>query len=453
MLVRFSVGNFLSFKEVQEFSMIKGKPKSKSERVLDADKLKLLKFAAVFGANASGKSNLISSFKYAQTAIVLGVPKRGQASYFKIDDSYANKPSYFEFEILLNNNNYAYGFEIFLEKSQIVSEWLVQLSPTGNDKTIFSRDVLNGNFRSNLKVTSQTLRNKFNVYSDDSKNNTEILFLNEMNRAKAELYKDESELLIFKEVFGWFIEKLDVNYPNRPISDYSYFRDAKNKEEVCRVIRSLGTGITNYDERKSSLIQLQQQLPKVIYERLEEDIKEWKTEKIKDKKTSSMSVRINDMYYVISLDKNDKVEVTTIVFNHGNDAVFEFSEESDGTRRILDLVEILFTGKDKVYIIDEIDRSLHPQLTYKFIQEFLVAAQKRNIQLVITTHESRLLDFGLLRQDEIWIANKLTSGETELYSLDEYNVRFDKKVDKAYLEGRYGGVPIFSTIFPIKEDD
>ncbi|WP_152495384.1 AAA family ATPase, partial [Dehalobacter sp. UNSWDHB] len=143
----------------------------------------------------------------------------------------------------------------------------------------------------------------------------------------------------------------------------------------------------------------------------------------------------------------------TIVFNHGNDAVFDFSEESDGTRRILDLIEILFSGEGKVYIIDEIDRSLHPQLTYKFIQEFLTAARKRNIQLVITTHESRLLDFGLLRQDEIWIANKTLSGTTELYSLDEYNVRFDKKVDKAYLEGRYGGIPIFSTIFPVKEDD
>ena len=456
MLVRFSVGNFLSFKEVQEFSMIKGKPKSKSERVLDADKLKLLKFAAVFGANASGKSNLISSFKYAQTAIVLGVPNKGQASYFKIDASYANKPSYFEFEILLNNNNYAYGFEIFLEKSQIVSEWLVQLSPTGNDKTIFSRDVLNGKFQSDLKVTSQTLRNKYNVYSDDSKNNTEILFLNEMNRSKGELYKEKSGLSVFKDVFDWFVEKLDVNYPNRPISDYSYFRDAENKEEVCRVIRSLGTGITNYDERKSSLEQLQQQLPKVVFESLEEDIKEWtiaKKKERKGKKVSSMSIRINDMYYVISMNKNNEIEVTTIVFNHGNDAIFDFSEESDGTRRILDLVEILFSGEGKVYFIDEIDRSLHPQLTYKFIQEFLTAAQKRNIQLVITTHESRLLDFGLLRQDEIWIANKLISGATELYSLDEYNVRFDKKVDKAYLEGRYGGVPIFSTIFPVKEDD
>ena len=453
MLVRFSVGNFLSFKEVQEFSMIKGKTKSKSDRIVDAGKLKLLKFAAIFGANASGKSNLISSFNYAQTAIVRGISKKVNPSPFKLDTNYANKPSYFEFEILVNNDSYAYGFEVSLEKSQIVSEWLLQLSPTGNDRTIFNREVLNGEFQSDLKITSTTLKNKYNVYSDDSKNNTEILFLNEMNRAKGELYKEESELIVFKDVFDWFVHKLDVNYPNRPISDYSYFRDAENKEEVCRVIRSLGTGITNYNERKSSLEQLQQQLPKALIEMLEEDIKDWTIAEKKEKKVSSLSIRINDMYYVISMDKNNEIEVTTIVFNHGNDAIFDFSEESDGTRRILDLIEILFSGESKVYIIDEIDRSLHPQLTYKFIQEFLTAARKRNIQLVITTHESRLLDFGLLRQDEIWIANKLTSGATELYSLDEYNVRFDKKVDKAYLEGRYGGVPIFSTIFPIKEDE
>ena len=453
MLIRFSVGNFLSFKEVQEFSMIKGKTKNKSDRIVDTEKLKLLKFAAVFGANASGKSNLISSLKYAQVAIIIGIPKKGKASPFKIDSSYAEKPSYFEFEVLVNDESYAYGFEIYLEKNQVVSEWLIQLCPSGKDKTIFSRDVLNGKFLSDLKVTSTTLRTKYNVYSDDIKNNTEILFLNEMNRSKGELYKEKSELSIIKDVFDWFVEKLDVNYPNRPISDYSYFRDAENKEEVCRVIRSLGTGITNYDERKSSLEQLQQHLPKVVFESLEEDIKGWIIAKKKENKSSSMSIRINDMYYVISMDKNDEIVVTTIVFNHGNDAVFDFSEESDGTRRILDLVEILFSGEGKVYFIDEIDRSLHPQLTYKFIQEFLTAAQRRNIQLVITTHESRLLDFGLLRQDEIWIANKLMTGATELYSLDEYNVRFDKKVDKAYLEGRYGGVPIFSAIFPIKEDD
>jgi len=220
------------FKEVQEFSMIKGKTKSKSDRIVDADKLKLLKFAAIFGANASGKSNFISSFKYAQTAIVMGIPKKGNASSFKLDASYANKTSYFEFEILVNNDSYAYGFEISLEKNQIVSEWLIQLSPTGNDRTIFNRDVLNGKFQSDLKITSTTLKNKYNVYSDDSKNNTEILFLNEMNRAKGELYKEKSELSVFKDVFDWFVEKLDVNYPNRPISDYSYFRDSENLDDT-----------------------------------------------------------------------------------------------------------------------------------------------------------------------------------------------------------------------------
>jgi AAA15 family ATPase/GTPase len=454
MLVRFNVGNFLSFKEVQEFSLIKGKTKTKAERVFEADKLKLLKFAALFGANASGKSNLVSSIMYAQTAIVKGLPKKGKISTFKLDSSYTSKPSYFEFEVFVEGTNYAYGFEILLEKGQLVSEWLVQLSPTGNDKNIFVRDILKGEFDTDLKISSPALKNKFAVYSDDIKNNTDILFLNEMNRAKSDLYKEESELIVFNKVYEWFEGSLDVNYPNRPISDYSYFRDVENKDEVCRVIKSLGTGITNYQEINSSMEQLQQQLPKVIYNRLESDINEWISAKKKGKSVSSISIRTNDMYYVIGLGDNDDLEVTTIVFNHGdNDATFDFAEESDGTRRILDLIEILFSAKDKTYIIDEIDRNLHPQLTYKFIKEFLIAANKRNIQLVITTHESRLLDFGLLRQDEIWIANKGMAGATELYSLDEYNVRFDKKVDKAYLEGRYGGVPIFSSIFPLKEEE
>ena len=70
---------------------------------------------------------------------------------------------------------------------------------------------------------------------------------------------------------------------------------------------------------------------------------------------------------------------------------------------------------------------------------------------MVTTHESRLLDFDLLRQDEIWLVEKNDKGESSIYSLDEYNVRYDKKIDKAYLEGRYGGVPVFNSIFPIEE--
>lgn len=90
-------------------------------------------------------------------------------------------------------------------------------------------------------------------------------------------------------------------------------------------------------------------------------------------------------------------------------------------------------------------------MTYKFVETFLQLAANRDIQLIVTTHESRLLDFDLLRRDEVWFVNKRKSGESDIYSLEEYNERFDKKIDKAYLEGRYGGVPVFSTVFPIDE--
>ena len=83
---------------------------------------------------------------------------------------------------------------------------------------------------------------------------------------------------------------------------------------------------------------------------------------------------------------------------------------------------------------------------------FLQLAEQKDIQLIVTTHESRLLDFDLLRRDEIWFVNKRKTGESDIYSLEEYSARFDQKIDKAYLEGRYGGVPVFSTVFPIKEE-
>jgi len=453
MLVRFNVGNFLSFKEIQEFSLIKGKVKNKSDRVYDNGKIKLLKFSSIFGANASGKSNLVKAIKYAQATILKGTIKNANVSSFKLDKSYEDKNSYFEFEIVINNKNYSYGFEMNIHKKQFVSEWLIELCANNSEKNIFTRDILKGDFKSDLVIKTAGLKTKFDVYSDDLKNNKDILFINEMNnKAKSELYKSKNELSILKDVYDWFAEKLDVNYPDRPISDYSYFRD-NNKEEICRVISGLGTGISNFEIKHSSLEQVRDKVPKELLSQLQNDLEKLKDLENDNKHLSTITIRANEMYFMITLEEENKIDVTTIVFNHGNDVEFDFNEESDGTRRILDLIEILFVSDEKVYVIDELDRSLHPQLTYKFIEEFLNLANKRNIQLVITTHEARLLDFGLVRQDEIWISNKNTKGETELYSLDEYNVRFDQKIEKAYLEGRYGGVPIFSSIFPVKKVD
>lgn len=148
------------------------------------------------------------------------------------------------------------------------------------------------------------------------------------------------------------------------------------------------------------------------------------------------------------------IKCETIQFEHENsDNLFLLSEESDGTARILDLLEILLNNSNKVFVIDEIDRCLHPQLTRKFIEIFLEYAKGHNTQLIVTTHESRLLDLDLVRRDEIWFIEKSNCGNSKVYSLEEYNTRFDQRVDKAYLDGRYGGIPIFNKIFPnIGED-
>lgn len=149
--------------------------------------------------------------------------------------------------------------------------------------------------------------------------------------------------------------------------------------------------------------------------------------------------------------KGNEVVCRTIQFSHnGKETLYEMSEESDGTVRILDLLEILLSEEGKTYVIDELDRCLHPSLSYKIVDSYLRMAAKKNIQLIVTTHESRLLYFNLLRRDEIWFVNKRKTGESDIYSLEEYNARFDQKIDKAYLEGRYGGVPVFSTVFPIE---
>ena len=146
---------------------------------------------------------------------------------------------------------------------------------------------------------------------------------------------------------------------------------------------------------------------------------------------------------------NGKTKCETIQFEHLNsDNLFLLSEESDGTARILDLLEILLNNANKVFVIDEVDRCLHPQLTRKFIEIYLEYAKNHHTQLIVTTHESRLLDLNLVRRDEVWFIEKADCGNSKIYSLEEYNTRFDQKIDKAYLDGRYGGVPVFNSIFP-----
>lgn len=454
-LVRFNVSNFLSFNSIQEFSMIGGKVKSKNYHIENDSEVKLLKFGAVFGANASGKSNLIKAIDFARSIIITGMDSSFSNSYFRLEESNINTPSYFEFEIKIGSKFYAYGFEILLNKNEFVSEWLHEISPNSSF-IIFERDLVNGEYRSDIKLSKSNLKNRMEVYSEDLKKQVNTLFLNEMNRNKDELYKEKTALTAIKDVYDWFLLNLDVNYPERPVSNYSFLYNEIDAEKICMIINAFGTGITDFNIINTTFEDATEAFPKQLIKKLDNDINKMILNKKanKLKVIAGITIRANGNIFIININDNLEPDVKTIVFEHGKKGtIFKFPEESDGTRRILDLIEILITDKnEKVYVIDEIDRSLHPQLTYKFIETFLSISKDRKNQLIVTTHESRLLDFDLLRRDEIWFVDKNEKGESSIYSLEAYNERFDKKIDKAYLEGRYGGVPIFCEIFPVKGD-
>lgn len=465
MLIRFNVKNFLSFDKQadgksEEFTMVAGKVRSKEERLYKDENIKLLKFTALYGANASGKSNFIKALNFMQETVVTGkLPVRYSNFYCKTAEDNKNKESYFEIQLLINNKYYLYGFTILLSTGEFLSEWLYEVSKD-REIRIFERDIANGIFDIN-PIQDKSLAVKFDVYTDDIKKNSGQLFLYFMNDNKDNLHQDfKNEYLIevFKKVYDWFAKVLDINYPDRPISSSLYLTDKKKLKLASELLKAFDTGINelqlvdvHIDNIKGDNIP-QDVIEKLVSE-MEADFKEIKNKK--KVKQVRIVLRSKKDYYIFSGTSADDIKCQSLKFRHNNiSSLFDLIEESDGTIRILELLDIILSEEKKVYVIDELDRCLHPNLTYKFIQTFFkYVANKLDVQLIVTTHESRLLDFNLLRRDEIWFIDKKLEGNCDIYSLDEYNERFDKKIDKAYLEGRYGGVPLFTTIFPVEELD
>jgi len=459
MLIRFNVKNVLSFAQrangqSEEFSMITGKVRNKKEHIYDDGKIRLLKLAAVYGANAAGKSNLVKAMDLMRKIILHGLPEGHTENYCKTAPHNIQKPSYFEMEILLSGRYFSYGFEIILSQSRFISEWLVELHANDTENILFTRDLEKGTYEFGDTLSVSSLKDILDIYAGDIANDASVLFLTLMNTNKKKLYDTYKEVSVIKEVFNWFRSGLDINYPDLPVSDYTYLVKAEQVDEVCRIISAFGTGITDFRIVDVTIETALRGLAKTEREKIA-----WRLEREAARLRAGENVgkvvlimRSKAEFFMVTIGKDGKTKCQTIEFRHGKDSYFNLSEESDGTVRLLDLLEILLAKEGKTYVIDELDRCLHPSLTYKFIDTYLRLAKKKNIQLIVTTHESRLLDFELLRRDEIWFVDKKNNGESSLYSLEEYNARFDKKIDKAYMEGRYGGVPIFSTIFPVNED-
>ena len=159
-----------------------------------------------------------------------------------------------------------------------------------------------------------------------------------------------------------------------------------------------------------------------------------------------MTMRSKETFFNIEVEGHSEPKVTTIRLHHNKSFYeFGFDEESDGTRRLFDLMDMLLNKREDVlYVVDELERSLHPKLTERFLQLFMQLHDEQRMQLLFTTHESSIMDQAIFRRDEIWFVERNAENASSIYSLDRFKERYDKVLSKAYLEGRYGAIPVFS---------
>lgn len=424
MLITFRVSNFLSFDDEVELSMQAGQQRNLPSHYISTgsgrNDVNILKTALIYGANASGKSNLIKAMDFAKKVIVNGI--KSETTYnkhFRLDPANRQKPSSFEFEFKLDDKMYAYGFSAHLESKKIQEEWLVELGKT-SENIIYERKVLeNGQSEFpvfNLKLLDKKAVNRFEVYREDVLDTQ--LFLTELNEKNA-----SDGVYFFKHVFAVF-ESILIYYPNVNVPLPKAF-EFINKKDFVDLLKLFKVGISDLD-----------------LEEYEVDESQAKNHVQKESPfRDHIGLRFDEGRYFMSklVTKHDSLDGFTN---------FELEEESDGTRRLLDCIFLLIALKSVKLsiIIDEIDRSLHPELSRKFLEVFLTLTEGIESQLIVTTHESSLLDLNLLRRDEIWFTEKDEKGASKLYSLEEFKPRHDTELRKAYLTGRFGAIPFISNV-------
>ena len=471
MLIRFKVTNYLSFNTTQEFTTYRGRPQLKKDHLLQSGTKQLLKFSAIYGANASGKSNLIAAVSQSRQIILSGLPGGMAESYFKINPENKTKPTTFEYEIEINDKYYAYGFDLLLAESKIIGEWLYEITAGNQDKLIYQRQPLAGDtetekaFELGRKYTNADLK----AYLRGMKTNTQKLFLRDINDGKDDLFRENPKLRPIQDVFRWFAEKLIITPPGVLITPPDsrigirpfYLREDFDEDILNTIIPSLGLGVTSIKFQEEDPQNIRKYIPETeiapLLQIISQQTKIFSTANHPVKEVT-VAAQGNKEFLILKVNPETlKIEsMKRMLFMHDGspDIPFYYGEESDGTRILLNLTELLisaYSNSDNVYIIDEIDLGLHPLLSHRLIELFLTLS-KGKMQLIVTTHELHLMDLDLLRRDEIWLITKHSNGESELKSLDEYSVRFDKRLIKAYLSGAYGAIPIIDTYLPLEND-
>lgn len=409
MIIDFTIGNSISFRDSQTLSMVASPPYNvHPDHLLDTpdEKLKLLKLAVIYGSNASGKSNFLSSLNYLKSLVLNSTKNKPDDTFnyipFLFNKNNLKKPTFFEINFFCENIRYNYS--ISLDKNKIHHEYL-SYYPKKYKRNIFTRDLTaDDRYEYTLGTDLKPKRVIEDISLRTSKN---VLFL---SKASQENSKD------ILPVYNWFNSILSEQLDTDEMAEFIDIEDS-NKKALLNFLCKQDVNIIDLNIEKLPFLDKINEIkdiPSEVKSRLLEDYKDKFSYKIK----------------------------TSHKDNEGNLVTLPFELESQGTHKLFSLASLLLTNKQeltKVFYVDELSSALHPLLVRNFIKSF----QESNNQLICATHDTHLINQEYLRKDQIYFIEKNKQQASELYSLVEFdNVRNDRQNwELRYLSGSFGATP------------
>jgi AAA15 family ATPase/GTPase len=446
MIVSFSVSNFRSFSSEETFSLTASNRltnhASHTVSIPDSDQ-KVLRAGVLYGANGAGKSNLFKALQYMKTVAVKwrGKDQSMGRETFRLGKS-ADEPSTFDLQFIVANKLYRFGFKA--NDQHITEEWLVRMSG-GRETILYERET-----KSDGKVAVdapglKSLGKTFNAIVTVGGPNNQSFLSTITTMLNKEDYGEELE-----SIRHWFSDDLKLIAPDSSFMSLgAYFADdPEHLKFASDFLKSVSTGVDQLDIKEN----LSNFLPEKVASSVRSELHESKCKSvlIRTSMGDEMLVRkaSGDHCVLLSLRATHKGAT-------GKDIEFELHDESDGTRRLLNLVPALYGlgTSNEVYFIDEVERSLHPNLAWEFMKFFLRSCSECHAQIIVTTHDTNLLDQELLRRDEIWFAEKDHGSATRLYSLMDFKERNDSRISEHYLQGRFGAVPFMGDLDRLLEKE
>lgn len=434
MLISFSVENWMSFKERVEFSMVASREKQHRESLF-ATKYSptLLPIAAVYGGNAAGKTNFFKALSFVRNIVLVGTNIGGmiQTIPFKLSKETLAKPSKFSITILVDKLIYEYS--ISLTNRRVLEEKLVKIvkkSRRFDEEIMYHRSEDDPEPHLSPSISESDLA-RLKVVFEGTRANT--LFL-----TNSVLLQIET----FKPIYDWFLHNVELIGPDTRFEPFDQFIDENSPiyEDMNKLLPQLDTNINSLSGEDIPFDGIQfpdPRMKQLIAEMLKEN--------------EPLKVRLPDGPVILER-KGDNIIARKLTTMHksqdGESIRFDVKQESDGSQRMIDLLpaflKLSSLDSQKVYVIDEIDRSLHSLLTRSLVEMYLSGCNSSTTkQLIFTTHDVFLMDQNLLRRDEMWIAERNEDSESSLFSLCEYKgLRDDTDLKRRYLDGKLGGIPL-----------